>query len=248
MDKTTVIGNIQFSVSLSEQAQSWMEFHYPEAWFSQENGDAFLQKFGEEWWASIEPLIAKDIQQLFLNAGLPEENLPEIALPGQTRRAQATQNPKKVRIAVARDNAFCFYYTDNLELLERHGAELVFFSPMADRDIPENIDGLYFGGGYPELFAAKLAENTALGKRVKEKSADGMPIYGECGGFMYLCDELIDLNNHRYRMSGCFPFATRMFARLKALGYREVTLTRNTVIGHSGMTRLMHRSQSSTRR
>ena len=164
------------------------------------------------------------------------ESLTEIALPGQTHRAQPTRNKKKVRIAVARDNAFCFYYADNLELLIHHGAELVFFSPMADRHLPENIDGLYFGGGYPELFAGKLAENTALGNRVKEKSADGMPIYGECGGFMYLCEELVDLNNHRFRMSGCFPFATRMFARLKALGYREITLTRNTVIGKTGMT------------
>jgi len=163
-------------------------------------------------------------------------NLTDIALPKQTQGRQHTRIEKMVRIAVARDNAFCFYYADNLELLERQGAELVFFSPLADRNLPENLDGLYFGGGYPELFAAKLAENTVLENQVKENSADGMPIYGECGGFMYLCDELIDLNNHRYRMSGCFPFATRMFARLKALGYREITLTRNTVIGNSGMT------------
>ena len=163
-------------------------------------------------------------------------NLSDIARPGQTQGRRHFRSEKKVRIAVARDNAFCFYYADNLELLERHGAQLVFFSPMTGRDLPENIDGLYFGGGYPELFAGKLAENAALGNRVKEKSADGMPIYGECGGFMYLCEELVDLNNNRYRMSGCFPFVTRMFARLKALGYREVTLTRNTVIGHTGMT------------
>jgi len=63
-----------------------------------------------------------------------------------------------------------------------------------------------------------------------------MPIYGECGGFMYLCEELVDLNNNRYRMTGCFPFAARMFSRLKALGYREITLTRNTVIGKAGLT------------
>jgi len=75
-----------------------------------------------------------------------------------------------------------------------------------------------------------------LRNRVKEKSADGMPIYGECGGFMYLCEELVDLNNKRYRMSGCFPFATRMFTRLRALGYREITLNRDTVIGNAGLT------------
>ncbi len=164
------------------------------------------------------------------------DNLTDIALPKQTRGRRHRRIEKMARIAVARDNAFCFYYADNLALLEKQGAELVFFSPMADRNLPENIDGLYFGGGYPELYAEKLAENTGLGNRVKEKSADAMPIYGECGGFMYLCEELVDLGNKRYRMSGCFPFATRMFTRLKALGYREITLTRNTVIGNAGLT------------
>ena len=163
-------------------------------------------------------------------------NLTEIILPGRSQRTQPAQNKKKVRIAVARDNAFCFYYADNLELLENQGAELIFFSPLADCNLPDDIDGLYIGGGYPELFAGKLSENTALGNRIKEKSDDGMPIYGECGGFMYLCSELVDLNNKRYRMTGCFPFTTRMFTRLKALGYREITLSRNTVIGTAGLT------------
>ena len=183
---------------------------------------------------SIDRLAVHMEQSIDLDSLL--NNLSEITLPGQIQQGQPGKDEKKVRIAVARDNAFCFYYADNLELLEQQGAELVFFSPMADRNLPQNIDGLYFGGGYPELFAGKLAENTALGNRVKEKSADGMPIYGECGGFMYLCEELVDLDNNRYRMSGCFPFATRMFRRLKALGYREVTLTRNTVIGNAGLT------------
>jgi cobyrinic acid a,c-diamide synthase len=163
-------------------------------------------------------------------------NLMDITLPGQTHRRPQPRIERMVRIAVARDRAFCFYYADNLNLLEDLGAELIFFSPMADNNLPQDIDGLYFGGGYPELFAKKLAGNRALGNRVKEKSADCMPIYGECGGFMYLCEELVDLNNNRYRMTGCFPFATRMFTRLKALGYREITLTRNTVIGNAGLT------------
>jgi cobyrinic acid a,c-diamide synthase len=176
-------------------------------------------------------LIEKSIDlDLLLN------DLADVDLPGQTKERPPKRIEKMVRIAVARDNAFCFYYADNLDLLEQQGAELVFFSPMVDQNLPQNIDGLYLGGGYPELFAEKLSENAALRDRVKEKSADGMPIYGECGGFMYLCEELIDLNNNRYRMSGCFPFATRMFTRLKALGYREITLSRNTVIGNAGLT------------
>ena len=162
-------------------------------------------------------------------------NLTEIAPSGHTHRTQPAQAEKKVRIAVARDNAFCFYYADNLELLETQGAELCFFSPMSDGHLPDDIDGLYFGGGYPELFAKELSENAALANQIKEKSVDGMPIYGECGGFMYLCKELVDLNNKRYRMTDCFPFATKMFTRLRALGYREVTLTCNTVIGNKGL-------------
>jgi cobyrinic acid a,c-diamide synthase len=139
------------------------------------------------------------------------------------------------RIAVARDNAFCFYYQDNLDLLEKHGAELVFFSPITGDDLPGGVDGLYIGGGYPELFGDKLADNEQLRHHIKEKSMDGMPIYGECGGFMYLCEELCDPQGNGYPMTGCFPFTTRMFSRLKALGYREISLTRETVIGKRGL-------------
>jgi len=186
---------------------------------------------GEENIDRLAGLIEKSIDlDLLLNG------LADVDLPRQTKERPPNQIEKMVRIAVARDNAFCFYYEDNLDLLEQQGAELVFFSPMVDQNLPQDIDGLYLGGGYPELFAEKLTENAALRDRVKELSADGMPIYGECGGFMYLCEELIDLNNNRYRMSGCFPFATRMFTRLKALGYREITLSRNTVIGNAGLT------------
>ncbi len=185
---------------------------------------------GEENIDRLAGLIEKSIDlDLLLNG------LADVDLPRQTKERPPNQIEKMVRIAVARDNAFCFYYEDNLDLLEQQGAELVFFSPMVDQNLPQDIDGLYLGGGYPELFAEKLAENAALRNRVKEKCADGMPIYGECGGFMYLCEELIDLNNNRYRMSGCFPFATRMFTRLKALGYREIALSRNTVIGNAGL-------------
>lgn len=160
--------------------------------------------------------------------------LPDIDLPRPSGAADPGRE-KSVRIAVARDNAFCFYYQDNLDLLEQHGADIVTFSPLTDDDLPQNIGGLYFGGGYPELFAGKLADNRKLRDHIRGESRAGMPIYAECGGFMYLCEELIDQNRKCYPMAGCFPFATKMFPRLKALGYREVTLTEDTPIGRKDM-------------
>ncbi len=200
------------------------------------------------------PLSRDGIQRL---ADLIEESvdleslldgLAETTLPGPDRdKRQSGQPDKKVRIGIARDNAFCFYYEDNFEWLQNMGAKLVFFSPLADRNLPADLDGLYFGGGYPELFGAKLAANAGMRNRIKENSLDGMPIYGECGGFMYLCETLIDLNGDSFPMSGCFPFTTRMLTRLKALGYREITLTHDTVIGHAGMTLRGHEFHYSER-
>jgi cobyrinic acid a,c-diamide synthase len=136
---------------------------------------------------------------------------------------------------VAQDNAFCFYYPDNLELLESCGAHLLFFSPMRDKGMPPDLDGMYLGGGYPELFAAPLAANESMRRQIREQSAAGMPIYAECGGFMYLCSELQDHQGRKFPMTGCFPIKTRMLPRLKALGYREVQLTRDTIIGERGV-------------
>ena len=121
-------------------------------------------------------------------------------------------------------------------MLENQGAKLIFFSPIKDNKLPENLDGLYFGGGYPELFAKQLAENTNLRSEVLKKSMEGMPIYGECGGFMYLCSAIRGTDGIVYPMTGCFPFITIMFTRLKALGYREITLTKDTLMGKCGQT------------
>jgi cobyrinic acid a,c-diamide synthase len=162
---------------------------------------------------------------------LPISDLPSTDMPvGENDRAQS------VRIGVAMDKAFCFYYPDNLELLRAAGAELVFFSPVAGTRLPEDIDGLYFGGGYPELFADRLAANQMLRRQVKVNSHEGMPIYAECGGFMYLCQSLCDVNGRTHRMTECFPLETKMYPRLRSLGYREITLSRNTIIGKRGQT------------
>jgi len=159
-------------------------------------------------------------------------------------RADPPAPPEKkqafVRIAVARDAAFCFYYPENIELLEQAGAQIIYFSPLSDPDLPDNIDGLYLGGGYPELHARTLAENTGFRQGVARASENGMPIYAECGGFMALCRTLEDIDGQCHDMAGCFGFTCRMSETLRALGYREITLTRDTILGTTGMTARGH--------
>jgi cobyrinic acid a,c-diamide synthase len=179
--------------------------------------------------------LLADMVEKSIDLDLLVKKLPEIKVSNRLEPLSMSTRDKTVRIAVARDSAFCFYYQDNLELLEGQGAELAFFSPVGGDDLPPDTDGLYLGGGYPELFGDQLAKNGKLRERIKEISDAGMPIYGECGGFMYLCETLLDQHGNRYPMAGCFPFTTKMFPRLKALGYREITLTRQTAIGDQGM-------------
>ncbi len=138
-------------------------------------------------------------------------------------------------IAVAKDKAFCFYYPDNLEMLEQFGAKIVYFSPLSDDQLPDNIDGIYFGGGYPEVHAQILAQKTQMLEQINQYSKMGMPIYGECGGFMVLCHKLSGMDtDHQYHMSGCFDFSVQMSGRLRSLGYREITLKKDTIIGKKG--------------
>ena len=147
----------------------------------------------------------------------------------------STEGTGPVRIGVARDPAFCFYYPDNIEHLQKQGAEIVFFSPMRDHDLPDNLDGLYFGGGYPELYPEILSGNKSLRETVRKNSLAAMPIYAECGGFMYLCDRLTDIEGQSYPMAGCFPFGTMMLTRRKALGYREIRLADSSPLGPAGL-------------
>lgn len=181
--------------------------------------------------AAVERLADLLEESLDLSALL--ERLPEVATDDPEPEAAAAPSPR-VRLGVARDAAFCFYYPDNLDLLRAAGAEIVPFSPMADASLPPNLDGLYFGGGYPELFAEALADNAGLRWEVREMSRAGVPIYGECGGFMYLCAALTDTDGRRFEMTGCFPMETVMAPRLRALGYREVTLQANALLGAAG--------------
>ncbi|MBN2419873.1 MAG: cobyrinate a,c-diamide synthase [Deltaproteobacteria bacterium] len=130
---------------------------------------------------------------------------------------------EKGQIAVARDNAFCFYYEDNFEILKQLGYKIIFFSPMQDKKLPDNVDAFYFGGGYPELYADILSKNHDIRNAVKAESEKGAYIYGECGGLMYLGNSLITRDGNEYPMCGCLPYKTVMKSRFQSLGYTEVT-------------------------
>ena len=139
-----------------------------------------------------------------------------------------------VRIGVARDTAFHFYYEDLFDALAAAGCEAVFFSPLSDRRLPEGISGLYFGGGYPEAHAAALAANGELLAAIREYAASGKPVYAECGGLMYLSRGLLAADGRFHSFLGILPSGTRMLAAKKALGYVEVTLTANSLWGRRG--------------
>ena len=136
-----------------------------------------------------------------------------------TRR---TPQSVRARIGIARDPAFCFYYQDNLDLLRLLGAELVEFSPLAEDRLPAGVGGLYFGGGYPELHATALSANAAMRSAVRAFVERDAPVYAECGGFMYLCDAIVDSAGQSWPMTGIFPTTVRMQSRLARLGYTEV--------------------------
>ncbi|WP_375501731.1 cobyrinate a,c-diamide synthase [uncultured Nostoc sp.] len=140
-----------------------------------------------------------------------------------------------VRIAVARDRAFNFYYQDNLDLLQQLGAELVFWSPLEDAAIPKDVQGMYFGGGFPEVFAQQLAENTSVRDAVKTAILQGMPTVAECGGLMYLCEQIIDFEGKSWSMAGVLPTSAVMGGRL-TLGYRRAVALQDNLLVKAGTT------------
>lgn len=141
----------------------------------------------------------------------------------------------KCRIGIAKDKAFCFYYAENLELLEAYGAELVYFSPVSDKKLPENLDGLYFGGGYPELYLPELSANLEFIRSLKTASRNHMPILAECGGFLYLLETFHDHNQKIYSMAGLLPGSAKLGERLCRFGYVNLTAQENSILGKTGI-------------
>lgn len=142
--------------------------------------------------------------------------------------------PARVRIAVAQDEAFCFTYAETLEAFRDAGAEVVFFSPLRDTALPENIGGLYLPGGYPELHARELSENTSLLREIKQKIESGLPTAAECGGFLYLGQSLTDAEGQRWPMAGVLPGEAKDAGRLVRFGYAALSADSDSMLFRAG--------------
>ncbi len=142
--------------------------------------------------------------------------------------------PARVRIAVAQDEAFCFTYAETLEAFRDAGAEVVFFSPLRDTALPENIGGLYLPGGYPELHARELSGNTSLLREIKQKIESGLPTAAECGGFLYLGQSLTDAEGQSWPMAGVLPGEAKDAGRLVRFGYAALSADSDSMLFRAG--------------
>lgn len=187
---------------------------------TQENDSAlFVEHLGK---VMNEQLAIEKIQQIAQMA--PKLVLDEMKLPPVH---------KGVTIAVAKDEAFSFYYPASLAVLEQLGAKIVYFSPLADKELPA-ADGIIFGGGFPEVFAEQLTENNEFRKALQKAAAQKIPIYAECGGFMYLTEYLIDFSGKKHEMVGIIPCGCRMNNKLQTVGYVEAAMKQDTLLGKAG--------------
>lgn len=157
---------------------------------------------------------------------------PPVVVPGPSSFPPLPV-PERAAVGVARDEAFGFYYQDGLDLLASRGARLVFFSPLHDRALPA-VDGLYLGGGFPEVHAAGLSGNVTMRTRIRDAVGSGMPVYAECGGMMYLAEAVVDTGGTAHDMVGAIPAVARMQLRLSAMGYVTLEATADTLLLRTG--------------
>jgi cobyrinic acid a,c-diamide synthase len=193
----------------------------------QERFDAWAQRADE--WLDLDAIMA----------------VARSAPPLPDSIASVTSAASRCQIGIAYDEAFHFYYDDNLRRLEACGAELIKFSPVHDGSLPP-VDGLYFGGGYPEVAAARLSSNRSMLEAVRSFAAQGGPIYAECGGLMYLARNIRTLDGNSWPMAGLLPAEAVMNDRLQALGYAEVTTTAPSILGAAGLRFRGHQYRYST--
>lgn len=183
-----------------------------------------------KWMDGLSAEIEKNID---LDAILRIAKIPEIPLSEPMNISHFREKKLKLKLGLAYDDAFHFYYEDNLDLLGRY-FDIVKFSPLKDKQLPAAVAGLYIGGGYPEVFAERLSANTAMLEDIRKQTECGLPVYAECGGLMYLSGAITDKNAKRHLMCGVLPFDTCMKDRLQSFGYKEIELLHDSILGPAG--------------
>ena len=187
--------------------------------------------------------IQQKIDLLAENLAVDWEKLAEITerpAPGHERLSPQGNFSIVSRIAVARDEAFCFTYAETLDALRTAGAELVFFSPVRDAALPENVCGLYLPGGYPELYAKQLSENTAMLSSIRQVVNTGLPTAAECGGFLYLGQSLEGADEKIWPMAGVLPGSGVKVGRLVRFGYAKMTAKADSMLFRAGESLHIH--------
>ncbi|KYC39701.1 cobyrinic acid a,c-diamide synthase [Scytonema hofmannii PCC 7110] len=183
-------------------------------------------------WERLLPLLKVEIQNCHRRCTQTNadkgENDPRSSATGCVSK-------DKIPVAIARDRAFNFYYQDNLDLLQELGAELVFWSPLEDAELPKGVKGMYFGGGFPEVFARQLAENANVLTAINSAIVSGMPTIAECGGLMYLCKEIVDFEGKSWSMVGVLP-TTAVMGKHLTLGYRRAIAQQDSLLIRAGTT------------
>ncbi len=152
----------------------------------------------------------------------------------EKRTVERPKESFRVRVAVGRDEAFNFYYQDSLDYLEELGAELVYFSPQYDSCVPSGVDGVYLGGGFPEMFLPRLTRNLGMRDSLRQTAASGIPIYAECGGLMYLAEKIVDFDGHVFDGVGLVPGSIQMQPKLEALGYVTAKSVTESILAQPG--------------
>ncbi|MBI1821024.1 MAG: cobyrinate a,c-diamide synthase [Nitrospirae bacterium] len=185
---------------------------------------------------SLSEMMRKRLAEM-AEANLQLDELLKMECLNHDEEEPASFKPARERfvckIGIAKDEAFHFYYQDNFDLLEQAGAQLVFFSPLRDKQIPD-VDGLYFGGGYPEVHAEVLAENLPMLQSIRWFAEEGGPVYGECGGLMYLSKGIETAEGKFFPMAGLLPGQIKMGKKLKALGYRQMISLKDNLLFRAG--------------
>ncbi len=189
---------------------------------TEHDGNCMLTQLQEQISAQI------DIEKLLKIARHSSEISDQLEMTNSTHKS-----PVKARIGVAQDEAFSFYYPESLDIFKKLGAEIVPFSPINDTELPQ-VDGLLFGGGFPEMFVKELTNNKGMRQSIQQACQAGIPVYAECGGFMYLTKQIIDFNGQPYDMVGVIPAKCNMESKLQTVGYVEATSLTDNVLCVAG--------------